>query len=133
MVYTPYFVKDKIKSELDIISEEIKMYDDEPDWIIDYEAKKSLFEKVLQEKIAGTCETIKEITPEILEKTYELFYQPSNMFLIASGNVQAKDIVDNKLVVSNENYEDILALVQSFDGSMHIEVPELSYGRVKVK
>ena len=45
----------------------------------------------------------------------------------------SKDIIDNKLVVSDENYEDILALVQSFDGSMHIEVPELSYGRVKVK
>jgi len=45
----------------------------------------------------------------------------------------SKDIIDNKLVVSDENYDEILSLVQSFDGSIHIEVPELSYGRVKVK
>lgn len=94
MVTTPYFQEEKVLSEQGIIAEEIKMYDDEADWILDYEVKKCLFKNTLNEKIAGTVSSIGEITSDILTKTYDVFYQPSNMFLVASGNVKPKEIMD---------------------------------------
>lgn len=94
MIYTPYFTDARVNSEKKIIAEEIKMYDDEPMWILDDEAKRSLFYTTLNEKIAGTCETIDKITPTLLQQTYEVFYQPSNMALVATGNVNYKDILE---------------------------------------
>lgn len=94
MVYTPYFVPSRIDSEKDIIAEEIKMYDDEANWILDYETKRCLFKTTVSDKIAGTCESIRKIDADILTKTYETFYQPSNMFLVACGNVKYQDILE---------------------------------------
>ena len=105
MIYTPYFIKEKVDSEKDIIKEEIKMYDDEVDWTLDYESKRCLFKNFFREKIAGTCDSIKEITQDILSKTYELFYQPSNMFLVATGNVKPQNIIEivkNNLAINNK-------------------------------
>ena len=101
MIYTPYFTKEKVDSEKGIIEEEIKMYDDEADWILDHESKKSVFFTTVTDKIAGTTESIQEITPEILKKTYETFYQPSNMFIVATGNVKSSEII--KVVKNNES------------------------------
>lgn len=100
MVYTPFYKEDRIDGERQVITEEIKMYDDEPEWVLDYESKKSLYHHFLNEKIAGTVSSIKEINADILKKTYDTFYQPSNMMFIACGNVKYQEIVN--LVKSNE-------------------------------
>lgn len=100
MVFTPYFTKEKIDSEKGIIAEEIKMYDDEADWIMDYESKKALFYTTVNEKIAGTTSSIEMIDEDILTKTYNTFYQPSNMFIVITGNVK-EDIID--IIKNNES------------------------------
>ena len=94
MVFTPYFTKEKVDKEKGIIAEEIKMYDDEPEWILDYESKRNAFYTTVNEKIAGTINSIKEITPDILSRTYNTFYQPSNMFMVVTGNVKVNEIID---------------------------------------
>ncbi len=94
MVFTAYITEDKVNSEKGIIEEEIKMYDDEADWILDHESKKDLFYTTVNEKIAGTPESIQDINADILERTYDTFYQPSNMFIVATGKVNTKDIMD---------------------------------------
>ena len=101
MIYTPYFIEDRVNSEKGIIAEEIKMYDDEAEWILDHESKKNLFYTTVNEKIAGTTESIKLINSDILKKTYNTFYQPSNMFIVATGNVNIKTILD--IVKNNSN------------------------------
>ena len=101
MVYTPYFTEEKVNSEKGIIEEEIKMYDDEADWILDYESKRGAFFTTVTDKIAGTKESIQEITPDILKRTYETFYQPSNMFIVATGNVDANEII--KVIKGNQS------------------------------
>lgn len=101
MVYTPYFTEEKVNSEKGIIEEEIKMYDDEADWILDYESKRGTFFTTVTDKIAGTKESIQEITPDILKRTYETFYQPSNMFIVATGNVDANEII--KVIKGNQS------------------------------
>lgn len=94
MVFTPFFNEDKIESEKGIIAEEIKMYDDEPEWVLDYESKRNLFYTTVNEKIAGTVDSIKNINSDILNKTYNTFYQPSNMFVVITGNIKIKDVLD---------------------------------------
>ncbi len=104
MVYKPYIPNEKVESEKNIIAEEIKMYDDEPEWNLDYAARNCVFKTEIVEKIAGTTDSIKEITADMLMKTYETFYQPSNMFLIACGNVNRKDVlevINNNLMIKN--------------------------------
>lgn len=100
MVFTPYFIHDRVESEKSIIAEEIKMYDDEAEWILDYESKKALYYTTVNGKIAGTVESIKEITPDILLRTYNTFYQPSNMFIVVTGNINKNEVID---VIKNNN------------------------------
>ena len=100
MIYTPYFKDENIENEKGIIAEEIKMYDDEADWIMDHESKKNVFYTTVNEKIAGTTESIKMINSDILKKTYDTFYQPSNMFVVATGNVDFKTISE---IIKNNN------------------------------
>ena len=100
MIFTPYFIDEKVESEKGIIAEEIKMYDDEPAWILDYESKRNLFYTTVNEKIAGTPESIKEINADILNRTYNTFYQPSNMFMVITGNVNVKSTLD---IIKNNN------------------------------
>lgn len=85
-VHSPYFTDENVEKEKGIIKEEIMQYDDEIDWILDEQLRKSLFEKdPTRIDIAGTVESIQEITKEILYQTYTTFYQPSNMILLISG------------------------------------------------
>ena len=94
MIYTPCINHDRVESEKGIIEEEIKMYDDEAEWILDHESKKNLFFTMVNEKIAGTVESIQKINSDILTRTYHTFYQPSNMFIVATGNIKVDMIMD---------------------------------------
>lgn len=94
MVFTPFFTEEKVESEKGIIEEEIKMYDDEADWILDYESKNNLFFTTVNEKIAGTSLSIQEINKDILTRTYNTFYEPSNMFIVVTGNFKEKEVLD---------------------------------------
>ena len=94
MVMTPYFTHEGVIKERGIINEEIKMYDDEPEFVFDYEMKKAVYNAHFQSKIAGTVESIQEINVDILNKVYKTFYQPSNMFIVISGNISRKDVLD---------------------------------------
>ena len=140
MVTTPYFKEEKIVSEQGIIAEEIKMYDDEADWILDNEVKKCLFKTIFNDKIAGTVESIKEINSDILTKTYDTFYQASNMFLVASGNVNVDDIIsiikENKTInrritnkeISYKKYHETKEVVSEYKCLKgNIVIPKLSY------
>ncbi len=141
MVFTPYFEKDKVESEKGIISEEIKMYDDEPEWILDYESKKNLFYTTVNEKIAGTPNSIQEITPDILKRTYDTFYQPSNMFIVITGKVNVNETLEiiknngslnkretNKKIIKKEFNEKVIVPSEYRLLEGNIVVPKLVYG-----
>ncbi|MCI8588888.1 MAG: insulinase family protein [Bacilli bacterium] len=94
-VHSPYFTDENVEKEKGIIAEEIKQYDDEIDWILDEELRKSLFHKdPTRIDIAGTVESISKITKELLYKTYNTFYQPSNMILLVSGCFNKEDALE---------------------------------------
>ena len=65
------------------------MYDDDPDWQVFFRLLTALFgdKHAVSKDIAGTVETISHITPEILYRCYNTFYDPSNMVIAVSGDV----------------------------------------------
>ena len=104
-VGSPYFTDENVEKEKGIIAEEIKQYDDEIEWAFEEEMKKALFQKDNHRiDIAGTVESIYKITKEDLYDTYYTFYQPSNMFLMISGDFnkeEAIEIIKNNKTLNN--------------------------------
>ena len=86
MVTHPYFTEQTIAKEQGIIGQEIKMYDDSPDWRLITGLFECLYhEHPIRSDIAGTVESIAEITPEMLYDSCKAFYAPGNMVLAAAG------------------------------------------------
>ena len=94
-VGSPYFTDENVEKEKGIIAEEIKQYDDEIDWFFDEEMKKAMLKKDNHRiDIAGTVESINKITKEDLYKTYNTFYQPSNMFIVICGSFDKDEAIN---------------------------------------
>lgn len=97
----PYFTEENVQKEQGIIGQEIKMYDDEPEWRVFFNTLSALFsENPVKIDIAGTVESISHITPEILYKCYNTFYNPANMILVLVGDIdinQALKYVDKHI------------------------------------
>ncbi len=92
-VNTPYFTEENVAKEQGIIGQEIKMYDDDPQWRVFFNMLTALYqENPVKRDIAGTVESISHITPELLYKCTNTFYNPSNMYLVLVG-----DIDENKI------------------------------------
>jgi len=93
-VTDPYFTKETIAKEQGIIGQEIKMYDDNPDWQLYFGMLEGLYaDNPVKIDIAGTVETIAEITPDTLFDAYNTFYNLDNMALVVSGNVSPEDVL----------------------------------------
>ena len=93
-VYTPYYTNELINKERGIITEEIKMYADDPSSELFHGLYENIF--INDERrylIAGTTEDIKEITTENILNAYNSFYHPENMFVILTGNFKPEEAV----------------------------------------
>ncbi|WP_295503364.1 EF-P 5-aminopentanol modification-associated protein YfmH [uncultured Streptococcus sp.] len=87
LVHRADFTKESILREQDIIGQEIEMYQDNPDYRLFFGALANLYPQTpLAEDIAGTKESISEITVENLKENFKNFYHPSNMTLFVIGN-----------------------------------------------
>lgn len=92
-VQSPYFTDENVEKEKGIIGQEIRMYDDAPDWRSYFGLIRAFYhEHPVKIDIAGTVESIQEITKETLYQCYETFYHPSNMLLFIVGNVEPEHI-----------------------------------------
>ncbi|KDE48362.1 hypothetical protein DI43_05200 [Geobacillus sp. CAMR12739] len=70
------------------------MYDDNPDWRVYFGAIESMYHNhPVKIDIAGTVESIAQITKELLYECYETFYHPSNMLLFVVGPVDEQKIM----------------------------------------
>ena len=87
-VNTPYFTNELINNERGIITEEIKMYDNNPNTELTYRSLNNIF---INDKrkylISGSIDDIKHITKENIMECYNTFYNPNNMFVVITGNV----------------------------------------------
>lgn len=104
-VQEPYFTEQTVEKEKGIIGQEIKMYDDNPDWRLYFGAIESLYKNhPVHIDIAGTIESIEPISKDLLYDCYETFYHPSNMLLFIVGPVEPEEIMN--LVRSNQGAKD---------------------------
>ena len=93
LVHRADFTKESILREQDIIGQEIEMYQDTPDYRLFFGALANLYPQTpLAEDIAGTKESISEITVENLKENFSNFYHPSNMTLFVIGNFDLEQI-----------------------------------------
>lgn len=94
MVYTPYFTKELVNKERNIIIEEIKMYEDDPATLLFKNLSENLY--INDERrylISGTIQDVKKIKVEDIENAYKAFYRPENMFLVITGNFNPEEAV----------------------------------------
>lgn len=90
----PYFTKETVEKEQGIIGQEITMYYDVAGWMSTFNLLRCLYKNhPVRIDIAGTVESISEITDKLLYDCYNTFYNLHNMALVVVGNVDADRIV----------------------------------------
>lgn len=93
-VTSPYFTPETVQKEQGIIGQEIKMTNDEPGWALLFTLLKAMYKNhPVSIDIAGTVESISEITAELLYECYNAFYNLNNMALAVAGNVTAQEVL----------------------------------------
>lgn len=139
-VNTPYFTKENVEKERGIITEEIKMYSDIPDYALEMRLRENLYKNnPRKDDIAGTTDEINKITEEDLYKCYNAFYSPNNMFILIVGNFDIDDAMDiikeelsNKKATEKpkvKNKKEPKEVVKKEDVMYrNIEVPKLAVG-----
>ncbi|MBO5479186.1 MAG: insulinase family protein [Clostridia bacterium] len=94
-VQNPYFTDENVEKEKGIIGQEINMYDDEPEWQVYMNAIKLMYKaNPINIDIAGSIESISKINKEILYKSYNNFYDLSNMLLVVCGDFEPEKILE---------------------------------------
>ncbi len=92
-VSKPYFTDENIQKEQGIIGQEIKMYDDEPDWRCAINFLSAMYQKhPVKNDIAGSVESIAKINKDLLYKCYNNFYNMANMVLFVIGDIDADSV-----------------------------------------
>lgn len=93
MVSKASFTEKTISKEREIIQQEIGMYQDSPDYQLFFGALEQLYPATsLADDIAGTKESIANITTENLHENFDLFYHPSQMHLLVIGNFDVDSV-----------------------------------------
>lgn len=94
-VTRPYFTKESVDKEREIIGQEIQMYVDDPDWRVFFNLLTALYKNhPVNIDIAGTRESIAQIDPELLYKCYGAFYNLHNMVLSIAGNFSEAQVLE---------------------------------------
>lgn len=101
-VQKPYFTDQNVEKEKDIINQEINMSDDN----INGYMFEEMFDLTLNEnpnkyKTIGDKENVSKITKEDLYRCYKTFYNPSNMILVAYGDIDEKKTIS--LIKDNQS------------------------------
>lgn len=95
-VQHPYFTDENVEKEKGIIGQEIRMYDDYPEWKVYLNALNAMYHNnPIKIDITGTIETISHIDKEILYKCYKTFYHPSNMIMVIAGDFELEKIIED--------------------------------------
>ncbi len=109
-VQKPYFTDENVEKEKGIIAQEIKMYDDYPDWAVYMNAIRNMYKNnPIKIDIAGSVESIYKIDKEILYKCYNTFYNPSNMVMCFCGDFEPEKLVEEvkKRLIDKPNQAEI--------------------------
>jgi len=91
----PYFTEATVQKEQGIIGQEIQMCRDEAGWESLFLLLRAMYHNCpVRIDIAGTVESIADITADLLYKCYNTFYNLSNMVLCVAGNVTPEAVLE---------------------------------------
>jgi predicted Zn-dependent peptidase len=95
LVLNPLFREEDMVKEKGVILEELKMDEDNPDYLV-HEIFSSNFWKdhPLGKPILGTRETVKRFDRAMMEGYYRDAYSPANLVITAAGNLTHKRLAD---------------------------------------
>ena len=147
-VYNPYFTDENVEKEKGIIDQEMKMYEDDPYSVL-YEnlVYNTFVNHPIKIKVIGNHDSVYSITKEDLYTCYNTFYHPSNMFLVATGNVEPSNIInivkDNmakkefhpKKKIKIKKYDEPNSVSKKHDSiKMNINIPKVGIGyKINIK
>lgn len=90
----PYFTKETVEKEQGIIGQEITMYYDVAGWMSTFNLLRCLYKNhPVRIDIAGTVESIAQITDKLLYDCYNTFYNLNNMCLAVVGDVTPEQVL----------------------------------------
>ena len=154
-VQIPYFTSELVNNERGIITEEIKMYDNNPNTTLAYKSFNNIFINDKRKNlISGEVSDIKKITKENIMDCYNTFYNPNNMFVVLTGNVNPyeaiaiieknqsskefkninyvnKDIIEPKNV--KDSYQEISMNVETNKVNVSYKIPKKIFKKLDIK
>lgn len=91
-VNQPYYTDENVEKEKGIIAEELKMYEDIPEFALEMKLRENIYHVHPRRiDIGGTIPEIMKITKEDLYTCYNNFYSPNNMYLLIVGKFNMKE------------------------------------------
>ena len=94
-VSVPWFTKESVDKEQGIIGQEIRMYEDDPNWRVFFNTLEVLYvNNPVRRDIAGTIESIAQIDDKLLYDCYNTFYNLNNMVLGIAGKFEIDDVFE---------------------------------------
>ncbi|MBQ8836725.1 MAG: insulinase family protein [Clostridia bacterium] len=135
----PYFTPETVAKEQGIIAQEIQMYEDNPNTRVYYELMRALYKNNdVRTEIAGSVESIADITADLLYKCYNTFYNLNNMVLCVCGDVDVDSVacvLDKTLkkapafnVVRSYKEEDAAVFKKRTQTEMQVARPQFAIG-----
>ena len=124
-VSIPWFTQESVDKEQGIIGQEIRMYDDAPDWRVQFNLLAALYQNhPVRIDIAGTVESIAQIDAELLYRCYRTFYNLKNMVLTVAGKVTVDQVlaVADRMLKPNTPIEIERGFVEEPDDVMQSRV-----------
>ena len=135
-----YFTQESVEKERGIIAQEINMYADNPGSRVDENLFRAMYQNhPIRVPVAGTVESIQEITAQTLIDCHRAFYDPSNMVLCVVGDVDPRMIRETALEIlpkvpggaSERDYgakEPAAPLMHTITQKMEVSMPMFSVG-----
>ena len=126
-VQHPYFTDENVEKEKGIIGQEITMYDDDPGWQLYLGAMDCIYKNnPIKIDIAGSIDSISKITPDVLNKCYNTFYNPSNMVFVACGDFRPEEFLEQikRRLVNKEQLGEIKRIYPEKEESINKKMVE---------
>ncbi len=113
-VQSPFFTDENVDRERGIINQEIKMNEDNPEWMTFFKCLEAMYkESSLKIKISGSVSSIANIDKGLLYKCYDAFYSLNNMALILVGDFDELEVLS--LIDSNLKFKESVLVEQKLE------------------